>query len=168
MALELWMLRHGEAVPHDSKPDAERELTPRGEAQAEAAGAALAALGVEFAACYTSAKVRAADTARLACEKLNITAHDVPSLGGDFTREDALELFHAHGGADGDPKLLVVGHNPSFAQVVRDVTGARVDFKKGGVAALKLSRGGGELLLLLRPRELEGLARRAVGAKLRS
>ena len=34
MAPQLWMLRHGEAVPHDSKPDAERELTPRGRRQA--------------------------------------------------------------------------------------------------------------------------------------
>ena len=26
MAQQLWLLRHGEAVPHDSKPDDEREL----------------------------------------------------------------------------------------------------------------------------------------------
>ena len=45
MAAQLWLLRHGEAVPHGSKPDEDRELTRRGERQAEAAGAALAALG---------------------------------------------------------------------------------------------------------------------------
>ena len=67
MARQLWMLRHGEAVPHDSKPDDERELTPRGRRQSEAAGAALAALNEEFAACYTSPKVRALETAELAC-----------------------------------------------------------------------------------------------------
>jgi len=72
MAQQLWMLRHGEAVPHDSKPDAERELTPRGRLQAEAAGGALAALSAEFAACYTSPKVRARETAELACAYLNI------------------------------------------------------------------------------------------------
>ena len=65
MAPQLWLLRHGEAVPHDSKPDAERELTPRGRRQSEAAGIALAALNVEFAACYTSPKVRARETAEL-------------------------------------------------------------------------------------------------------
>ena len=72
MAPQLWLLRHGEAVPHESKPDAERELTPRGERQAIAAGEGLAKLGLEFDACYTSPKVRARDTARLACEALNI------------------------------------------------------------------------------------------------
>src|SRR5919112_1357247 len=66
MPPQLWLLRHGEAVPHDAKPDADRELTARGERQAIAAGQALARLGVEFAACYTSPKVRARDTARLA------------------------------------------------------------------------------------------------------
>jgi len=49
MAPQLWMLRHGEAVPHDSKPDFDRELTPRGRAQSEAAGRALAAWAVAHA-----------------------------------------------------------------------------------------------------------------------
>ena len=55
--------------------------------------------------------------------------------------------------------MLVVGHEPSFSQVVYDFTGGRVDFKKGGVAAVRVERTTGELLLLLRPRELEALRR---------
>ena len=55
--------------------------------------------------------------------------------------------------------MLVVGHEPSFSQVVLDLTGGRVDFKKGGVAAVRVERTVGELLVLLRPRELESLAR---------
>src|SRR5919199_2369524 len=72
MALQLWLLRHGEAVPHESKPDDDRELTLRGRRQAEAAGQGLAALGAEFSACYTSPKLRAVQTARLACQHLNV------------------------------------------------------------------------------------------------
>jgi len=156
MAPQLWLLRHGEAVPHDSKPDAERELTARGERQAIAAGEGLARLGVEFAACYTSPKVRAHDTARLACQALNIDAVEVDVLADGFSRDDALELVYAHGD---DGRVLVVGHEPSFSQVVYDLTGGRIDFKKGGIAAVAVARGSGELLVLLRPRELESLAR---------
>src|SRR3954470_21707504 len=156
VAQQLWLLRHGEAVPHESKPDHERELTARGERQAIAAGEGLARLGVEFAACYTSPKVRARDTARLACRSLNIEPAEDASLANGFDRDDALALLHAHGD---DDRVLVVGHDPSFSQVVHDMTGARVDFKKGGVAAVRVERGGGELLVLLRPRELESLAR---------
>ena len=40
-------------------------------------------------------------------------------------------------------------------QVVHDLTGARVDFKKGGVAGVRLDGTRGELIALLRPRELD-------------
>jgi phosphohistidine phosphatase len=152
MASQMWLLRHGEAVPHDSKPDDDRELTARGERQAAAAGAALARLGAEFDACYASPKLRALDTARLACRALNVDPVVAKSLSGGFDSGDARELLHAHGD---DAHVLVVGHEPDFSQLVLDVTGGRVKFKKGGIAAIEE----GELLLLLRPRELESLAR---------
>jgi phosphohistidine phosphatase len=155
MAQQLWLLRHGEAVPHDSKPDEQRELTPRGERQAAFAGQALARLGIEFAACYTSPKVRARQTAELACAALNVEPQEVDVLANGFDRDDALELLLGH---DADARILVVGHEPSFSQVVHDLTGGRVDFKKGGVAAVRVERTASELIVLLRPRELESLA----------
>jgi phosphohistidine phosphatase len=155
MPAQLWLLRHGEAVPHDAKPDADRELTPRGERQALDAGTALARLGVEFAACYTSPKVRARDTARLACRALGVEPQDEPSLANGFDRDAALELLHAH---DADACVLAVGHEPSLSQVVHDLTGGRVDFKKGGVVAVRVARRSGELVVVLRPKELEAIA----------
>src|SRR5215207_1080171 len=152
MASQLWLLRHGEAVPHDSKADEERELTARGERQALAAGAALARLGVELDACYASPRVRALDTAELACRALGAEPVVEQALSSGFDRDDALGLLRAHGD---DARVLVVGHEPDFSQVVHDLTGARVDFPKGGVVAV---RGSGELVVLLRPREIEALA----------
>src|SRR4051812_39198112 len=144
----LWLLRHGEAVPHGSKPDADRELTPKGERQSRVAGEALARLNVEIAACYVSPKVRARDTGRLACEFLGTAPSEVASIAAGFGRDDLEELLHAHD--DGDC-ILVVGHNPDFEQVVLDLTGARVDFKKGGVAAVRIGGSHAELIVLLRP-----------------
>jgi phosphohistidine phosphatase len=155
MPPQLWLLRHGEAVPHDSKPDQDRELTPRGRLQASAAGVALAGLSIEFAACYTSPKLRALETASLACEHLGTVPEPVGSIGGAFDRDDALELLLGH---DEDARVLVVGHEPSLSQVVLDLTGGRIDLKKGGIAAVRVERAAGELLVLMRPRELESLA----------
>jgi phosphohistidine phosphatase len=152
---QLWLLRHGEAVPHESKSDFERELTPRGERQSVAAGEALARLGLEFAACYTSPLLRAAGTASLACKPLNVVPEEREAVGKGFDVEDVRDLLAEH---DEGERILVVGHNPSFEQVVHDLTGARIDFKKGGIAAMRMSAGRGELLVLLRPRELESLA----------
>ena len=106
-------------------------------APVEAAGRRLARLGVEFGACYTSPKVRARDTAgwRAGCSTWSRSrgAHE------GFDGEAALELL----APTRRRGVLVVGHEPDFSQVVHDLTGGRVDFKKGGVAAVRVARGVG-------------------------
>jgi phosphohistidine phosphatase len=152
MARQLWLLRHGEAEPHDARPDEGRRLTARGEDQARAAGRALAALELTVQHVFTSPKVRALDTARLACEALGCEPIVDASLAEGFDVDDALALAAAAGE---DKRVLVVGHNPDFEQVVHDLTGARLDLKKGGVAGVRLRGRSGELVALLRPRELD-------------
>jgi phosphohistidine phosphatase len=152
MAQQLWLLRHGEAVPHDEAPDHDRELTDRGRDQSRAAGRALSALEVEVHLCFTSPKVRARQTAELACESLDVEPVDEDALAEDFDGRAALDLMRAAGD---DQRVLVVGHEPDFSQVVYDLTGGRVDFKKGGIAGIRLDGSRGELIVLLRPRETD-------------
>lgn len=137
----LWMLRHGDAA--DGSPDAERPLTKKGEKQAGNVGRALKALGVELDACLTSPKVRAAETARLACEPLGIEPKLEPKLAGG--RFDAQALAAGLG-----DNVLLVGHDPDFSMTVHALTGAQVRMKKGGLAGIEK----GELMVLLRPAEL--------------
>jgi phosphohistidine phosphatase len=155
MARRIWLLRHGEAEPHEVRADFDRRLTPRGEEQSRNAGLALAALGVEPAVILTSPRVRARDTAKLAAEALegDVVEHD--ALSERFDAGEALELIS---GFDGDADLVLVGHEPDFSQVVLDLTGGRVDLKKGGVACIRLELVRGELVVLLRPRELKAIA----------
>jgi phosphohistidine phosphatase len=147
MARQLWLLRHGEAVPHDAAPDHDRELTDRGRAQSVSAGRALAELKIEVHLCFTSPKARASETARLACEPLGIEPQLEPKLaGGPF---DAEALAAGLG-----EEVLLVGHDPDFSAAVHSLTGAQVRMKNGGLAAVDK----GELILLLRPRELKRIA----------
>ena len=141
----LWLLRHGDAA--DGSPDAERPLTEKGERQSRAAGRALAALGVQVDACLTSPKVRAADTAKLACEPLGIEPQHEPKLAGGPFDAEAL----AAGLGD---NVLLVGHDPDFSMAVHALTGAQVRMKKGGLAGVEK----GELKTLLRPAELSVIA----------
>jgi phosphohistidine phosphatase len=152
MAQQLWLLRHGEAVPHESGPDAVRPLTERGRDQSRAAGRALRALEVEVHACFTSPKVRARETAELACADLGVEPVDEDALAEGFDGRAALDLMRAAGA---DQRVLVVGHEPDFSQAVYDLTGGRVDFKKGGIAGVRLDGSRGELIVLLRPRETD-------------
>jgi phosphohistidine phosphatase len=159
MAQQLWFLRHGEAEPHGARPDHDRRLTPRGEEQSRAAGRALVALELAFQLVVTSPRVRALDTARLACEVLGCEPVVDEALSSGFDVHAALELAHAAGE---NKRVLFVGHNPDFEQVVHDLTGGDVDMKKGAVAGVRMrGRRRGELLVLLRPREISLIAKAA-------
>ena len=157
MAQQLWFLRHGEAEPHDARSDdADRRLTERGEEQSRVAGQALAALEIAFQLVLTSPRIRALDTARLACLQVGSDFVVDNALSGEFAVDDAVELAAAAGD---DKRVLFVGHEPDFSQVVCDLTGARLDLKKGGVAGVRMTGSRrGELLVLLRPRELARIA----------
>jgi phosphohistidine phosphatase len=141
----IWLLRHGEA--EDGSPDAERKLTEKGERQAQNAGAALAKIGVKIDGCLSSPKVRAADTARLACEQLGVEVQLEPKLAGGPFDPEALA-------AGLGENVLLVGHDPDFSMAVHSLTGAQVRMKKGGLAGLER----GELKVLMRPAELEAIA----------
>lgn len=103
-------------------------------------------MGAEIDACLASPKVRAADTARLACEALRVEPETTDELrGGPF---DSLSL------AAGRGDVLLVGHEPDFSNEVARLTGGRVKLRKGGLAIVE----GSELKALLRPGDLAALA----------
>jgi len=116
---------------------------------------ALARLRVDFDAALFSPKTRARQTVELAAavwsedQRERLQAH--PPLAGDF---DARQALDALAGVAVDGRLLLVGHDPNLSSIVRDLTGARVDLKKGGLAAVRLEGAGGELVVLMRSREL--------------
>ena len=151
MARTLWLLRHGDAEPHGTRTDFERRLTDRGERQSRAAGRAFARLGVRFEHVFSSPRVRALETARLVCAELDLEPIVHEPLSGGFDERHADELLAATGAGSA---LLVVGHEPDLSGLVAALTSARIEMKKGGIAAVR----GGQLVELLRPREIELVA----------
>lgn len=146
------MVRHGEAEPHGVRPDAERRLTARGEAQSRAAGQALASIGASFEALYCSPRIRALDTARLVAHALHCEPIPHDELGAAFGPGEAAGLLAAH------ESVCIVGHEPDLSALAHHYCGARIEMKKGGIAALRIRAGGGELAVLLRPREIATIA----------
>ncbi|HEX4837101.1 MAG TPA: histidine phosphatase family protein [Solirubrobacteraceae bacterium] len=161
MARQLWLLRHADAEPRGTLPDAERRLTERGERQARVAGMALALMGVAFGAILASPKARARETAALALAQMSEPQRELlelhPSLASGFRANLALDALAGLGAP-----LLLIGHEPDLSGVADELTGGRMDLKKGGLAVVKLGAGGGELVLLLRPAELALIAGVAV------
>jgi phosphohistidine phosphatase len=141
----IYLLRHGDAED-PAGDDAARRLTAKGERQAAAAGRALATTSRNIDACLTSPKVRAAETARLACTVLRIEPEIAEELRGG--RFDALALSTGRG------NVLLVGHEPDFSGEIARLTGANVKLRKGGLAIVD----GSLLLALLGPKDLAAIA----------
>jgi phosphohistidine phosphatase len=171
MARQLWLLRHAEAEPHGTRTDAQRRLTERGEQQARVAGIALTRMQATFEVVLFSPRVRARQTAELAAEgwseqqRARLAVHQ--PLAGDF---DAAQALATIGAVPADGRLLVVGHEPDLSGILGELTGARADVKKGGLAIVRLDvspahPGGGELVALMRPRELALIAGAPVGGE---
>jgi phosphohistidine phosphatase len=140
----LWLLRHAEAA--DGVHDDERPLTERGAHQAEAAGRALAQLGVSLDVCLSSPKLRALQTAQLACAPVGVEVTVDRRLRGEPF--DVAEL------TTGLDDVMLVGHDPSFSLTLHDLTGAQSRMRKGGLAGIAK----GELVVLLRPAEIAAIA----------
>ncbi len=105
-------------------------------------------MGAEIDACLTSPKVRALETARIACTALDIEPEVAEELrGGPF---DSVALTAGRG------NVLLVGHEPDFSGEVARLTGANVKLKKGGLAIVD----GSTLVALLRPKDLAAIASR--------
>lgn len=159
--MKVYFLRHG--VAEDSSPDgtdASRRLTKRGTEEMEALGAWMARAGIRVDCIVTSPLVRAAQTASLVAEHLNLadrllTDDRVASnmnvnLLGQLASLDRL-----------DASLMVVGHEPSMSSTISSlIGGGEIIMKKGALALVEadvLEPGGGALVWLVTPRLLRGL-----------
>jgi phosphohistidine phosphatase len=140
----LWLLRHADAA--DGVPDDGRPLTELGLRQARDAGRALERLGANIDACLSSPKLRAMQTAELACESLGVQVTVEPRLSG--------EPFDVTDLTAGLEDVMLVGHDPSFTLTLHELTGAQARISKGGLAAINK----GELIMLMRPKELSAMA----------
>jgi len=146
----IYLLRHVDAERRNFFVEA-RAITEKGERQSEVAGRALAALGIEIDACLTSPKVRAADTARLACQSLAVEPEVATELSGGG--------FDSGGLAAGRGETMLVGHEPSFSGEIARLTGAKAKLRKGGLAIVD----GNTLLALMRPADLAAIAAARTG-----
>jgi phosphohistidine phosphatase len=123
----IYFLRHGEAEP-DASDDAARRLTKKGKRQAKVAGKALNALGAKPEICLTSPKARARQTAKRAAKQLGIEVEVAEQLSGGPFGPTSLAA-----GRD----VLLVGHEPDFSNAIAELTGGRVNLRKGGIACVE-------------------------------
>jgi phosphohistidine phosphatase len=157
--IQLHFLRHADAGDPEAwtRPDAERPLSGKGEKQSDRLGRFLAGVDFEPDVFLTSPKLRAAQTAERVAEAVGAKVkvdHRLAS-GVDLATVEAV-LRDA-----GNPsRVVVVGHDPDFSDLVGELTGAPgLEMKKGAIARidveLPLRPGTGRLAWLVPPELLK-------------
>lgn len=154
MTIELYFLRHAHAGDPAgwSAPDASRPLSEKGLRQAERMGRHLAEIGFTTDAVITSPKVRAARTAEIVAEHLDVEVMADPRLAGPLTLEDLADVLTDAGHPT---RPVLSGHDPDFSDLVSELVGAPIEVKKGALVRVDvdgpLEPGGGSLRWLLPP-----------------
>lgn len=111
--MKLWVLRHGEAVPHGSTPhDSERELTANGRKEVLSVAANLA--GQPLTAIYASPYMRAQQTAQLVKDALGFEPEirTVEWLTPDFDPDRVTDQLKSV------TNVLLVSHNPLVGHLI--------------------------------------------------
>ncbi len=154
--MRLYFFRHAEAE-YDAATDYDRELTQRGIRRTETAARVMVKLGLAPAYIYSSPRVRAEQTAKIAADALEMEVEITELLDFNFSLEAVYRLIRNLSTED---EVMFVGHNPSMSVVVEELTGVNANLKKGGLARVDIygpDSGSGELVWLIAPKVFDAL-----------
>jgi len=158
MTMQLYFLRHGTAEERAfGKDDSQRQLTPQGRAEMRSIAKGLARLNLKVDTILSSPLARALQTAQIVAEALDLNDHLIVDrrLGGGCDLDELSEVLREHSPGE---RVMLVGHNPDFSELVGELAGGMaVELKKGGLARVDtetVAPGRGILIWLLTPKHL--------------
>ena len=149
--MRVYFLRHGEADwPNWDRPDDERPLTERGKKEMRKVAKFLRELDVPLDEILSSPLTRARQTADAVADRFKMQVREQESLAGGFdvsALEELIRIFPVD-------NLMIVGHEPTFSEVVCELTGGHCKMSKGGLALVELDGDdmNGRLLWLFPPK----------------
>jgi phosphohistidine phosphatase len=166
--MKLYIVRHAIADPHGSPgaKDEDRALTEEGIRKMHLAAAGLRRLDLIPDLILSSPLLRARQTAEILIEEFGkgMELKILPALAPSGMRRDLYASIASHG--KNLNSLMLVGHQPSLGELAGEIiSGAGdcfIDFKKGGVCAIEITRFGnppsGSLISLVTPSILRSIA----------
>lgn len=154
-----YFLRHGPAgdAAKWSGSDFDRPLTQDGIKRIAREAKTISALELALDAIITSPLLRARRTAEIVADELELrdSLRQDDRVGLGFSAARLAEILRDHPGAQ---NVMLVGHEPAMGCTVGElIGGGEVDFKKGALACVEISRDAplaGRLLWLASPKLL--------------
>jgi phosphohistidine phosphatase len=157
--MNVYFLRHGVAFERedwDGDNDDLRPLTKDGKQAMKREAKRMRKWELPFDCIVTSPLVRAYSTAKITAKAMNLSFAVDNLLKPGFDKAALQKLQTVYPQAR---NLVIVGHEPDFSTVIADLTGGRVEMKKGGLACVEIASENplqGRLLWLLTPEQLGG------------
>lgn len=159
--MRLLLLRHGvaeDAGPATGFEDEPRALTAEGTEKMRAEARGIERLALDIEEIISSPLVRCVQTATIVAETLGIEPAQDRRLRPGADLDAVADLILEHPDTD---TILLCGHQPDMSQLVFDLTGGSVAFKKGTLAVLDVTTprpNGAYLTALYPPATLRTLA----------
>jgi phosphohistidine phosphatase len=159
--VEIFLIRHAQAVDGDTMRDEDRPLTAHGRQQALDVGGALAKQNVRFGLIVSSPLVRAVETATLVAVAtgydggLEVSLAMRPDGSWKHLWREVIEPAMAQAAQQ---PLAVVGHEPSIGHFLSKLLGQKgLSMSKGAVARLTVTSADApaRLVWTLSPKRLE-------------
>lgn len=149
--MKICFLRHGEADwPDWKKADDERPLTERGRREMKQVARFLDHLKLSADCIFTSPLPRASQTADIVGQRIGLAVQVEPKLAHGFNLDRLRQLI-----AGLEAKcVMLVGHEPEFSQVIKELTGGKIKISKAGIGLVEAKSDctSGRLLWLLPPK----------------
>ncbi len=166
MSKKLYLMRHAKSSWREPLPDRERPLNRRGKRAAKRIGEALRQRGVTVDSMFSSDARRARSTAKRIRKALRAPREILRSVPELYDADASALLRFLHTLDDRWNEVLVVAHNPGISDLAVALSGdERFDWlPTGALVGLEFDLehwsglGGrkGRVVLVLKPRELEG------------
>jgi phosphohistidine phosphatase len=156
----LLVLRHAKSSWDHPGPDHDRPLNKRGRRAAQRIAEEIKELNLLPDVIISSTAKRARKTARIIQETSGCRA-EIIQTGELYFEDVGTQISVVTGADDIHKRIMIVGHNPSFEEIVHELSGEGIVMATATLAVIdfevlswsEISQG--KLRLVLRPRELE-------------
>ena len=135
----LHLLRHADAGDPETwdGPDAARPLSEKGRVQSSRLGEHLARIGFTADAVVTSPKLRASETAEIVADHIVASVTEDRRLAGAVDPETVDDILDGLGDVQ---RVVLVGHDPDFSDLLSTLCAAKLSMRKGAFARLEVER----------------------------
>ncbi|BFH74576.1 phosphohistidine phosphatase SixA [Sulfurisphaera javensis] len=152
------IVRHGEAEPKiEGIDDKDRKLVKKGVKQMKRIANFLDEMGYKINNVISSPYVRAYQSAEAILDKLKVDDIKIETYDDLIPDKDPSSFAEKIKEFQDDTIILLVGHEPYLSNLIKLLTGASVELKKGGLAIIDydLKEGKGTLKMLLTQKVLK-------------